>query len=181
VPVVQFGCPFCGAVAEVDAGLAGQETVCPACECVLIVPHPEAAPLDGGDSAPTAPREHSAPDAAAGSPKAKSAKAKLWQAASRPAAGADATRSQSVTGLPAAPDLLAEPEEPADPFSPFGGPLDNIAASSPLARTRYGRSASDIARQERERRRFWSNAVMLVGSVTILCLALAVLMYLTGK
>jgi hypothetical protein len=181
VTFIQFGCPFCGAVAEVDASLAGLETVCPACESVLVVPQPETMPLAGGDPAPLAPSEEPASIAPAGSPPAKSGKVKLWQTSPRPGTGGGTTPPQPPAPLSLAPDLLAEPEESTDPLSPFGGPLDNIAASSPLIRTRYGRSANDIARQERERRRFWSNAIMLVGSVTILCVALAVLMYLTGK
>ena len=44
--VIQFGCPFCGAVSEVDADRVGQETSCPACASVLVVPQAEPAAPD---------------------------------------------------------------------------------------------------------------------------------------
>ena len=44
----------------------------------------------------------------------------------------------------------------------------------------YGRRASEIARKELERRRFWSNVVMLGTSIIILFGVLGGLMYFGG-
>ena len=74
MPALQFGCPFCGAVSEVDASQAGQETVCPACDNVLMVPQAADSPAVGVEIVPV--EELHRP---ASSSKPKVAKNKLWQ------------------------------------------------------------------------------------------------------
>ena len=182
--VIQFGCPFCGAVAEVDAGLAGQETACPACECVLLIPRPELPSVDlttetsfPGATSPSAARDKRPP---------RQAKSKLWQTAPRAASGE--SESGSSSELP--PLLLPNTTEGDDhPFAsqraaddplgsmPNAGSLDPTAGFAEVPRDRRTR----MSREEFQRRRAWSNAIMLAVSMLILFAALAGLMYLTGK
>jgi hypothetical protein len=183
VSVIQFGCPFCGAVAEVDADQAGQETVCPACESPLVVPEPESPTLDGDDAGPLA--DPPTKKAARPKPSAPRSKPKLWQAPPPPeASGASGVPSpelpQPVT--PRAPD----PDADLFAASPLDDPLGGLAEASPLGFEEpvtgapYSRRASEIARQELERRRFWSNVVMLAASIIILFGVLGGLMYFNG-
>jgi len=38
MPAIQFGCPYCTAVSQIDAAMAGQQVQCPACQEPLVVP-----------------------------------------------------------------------------------------------------------------------------------------------
>ncbi|HEY1599584.1 MAG TPA: hypothetical protein VGG64_08285 [Pirellulales bacterium] len=184
--VIQFGCPFCGAVSEVEAGWAGQETSCPACASVLIVPHAEPVVTDMlGVSPFEPPTPAPAPTKKA---RPRSGKPKLWQAAPRPDAASD-TESLRSSELP---QPLTAPE-PQGQIHPLAAPVpqenlvvDLSSVSSPddqgpLGGVSYQRRASKVAREERQRRRTVSNAIMLIGSMIVLFAALAGLMYLTGK
>ena len=70
---------------------------------------------------------------------------------------------------------------------PQENPVVDLTSESPLDRdapcggVSYGRRANSIAREERQRRRTISNAIMLIGSMVVLFAALAVLMYMTRK
>jgi hypothetical protein len=186
VSVIQFGCPFCGAVSEVEVGREGQETSCPACASVLVVPHAEPAIRDVPG---VSPFEESAPaPASTKKSRPQSGKPKLWQPAKRPdaSAGSESLLSSEL------PQPLAPPE-PQDDMSPLAAPaprenliVDLSSTSSldddgPLGGVSYRRPASKVAREERQRRRTVSNAIMLIGSMIVLFAALAGLMYLTGK
>ncbi len=171
---IQFGCPFCGALAEVDADMAGLETACPACESVLVVPMPaDAAPdrttASARSNAATSPEKKPAP---------RPAKAKLWQTIARPGSG------ETTQAPPAATDQRPPQSEPVD-LEEIYRDLSGGESAGPLAgrqaEARYVRSTREIARAEAVRRRAWVNGAMLVVSMTLLVAALAVLMYLTSK
>jgi hypothetical protein len=174
VPALQFGCPFCGAVSEVDASQAGQETVCPACDNVLLVPQAADSPATGVEIVPVEELHH---PARTGKP--KPTKNKLWQKRS---AAAEAQSLPVEADLPQ--QVITRPA--VDPLSPKSLPRSDVVdLSSDGEGSGFGPDVSHraerVVRDERERRRAISNAVMLVGSIAILIGALAGLMWLSGK
>jgi hypothetical protein len=177
VPGLQFGCPFCGAVSEVDASQAGQETVCPACENVLLVPVAEDAPAVGVEIVSVEELKRSLP-----SSKPKAAKTKLWQKA--PNTGSSDGGSTSVEAD------LPQPIAPKPKSDPMAAPrrhsnIDvvdlSLEGNAPAADDSFSERADRIVRGQRRQRRAISNAVMLVGSIMILIGALAGLMWLSGR
>jgi hypothetical protein len=184
VSVIQFGCPFCGAVAEVDADRAGEETVCPACECLLVIPVPESPAPDAAAAEPLA--EPPATKQTSPKPSAQRSKPKLWQTSSRPEATGAAASSSPELPQPFAPQSSKRDAELLPASAPLVDPLSDFPGASPLdldepaAGKPYGRRATAIAREELQRRRFWSNVIMLVGSIIILFGVLAGLMYFGG-
>ncbi len=174
MPALQFGCPFCGAVSEVDASQAGQETVCPACDNVLLVPQAADAPATGVEIVPV--EELHAPVRPS---KPKVAKNKLWQKHT----GAAETKSSPVEAdLPQ--QVITSPA--VDPLAPKSLPRSDVVdLSSDDEEAGFGpdasRRAERVVRDERQRRRAISNAVMLVGSIVILISAMAGLMWLSKK
>ena len=176
VSFLRFGCPFCGAVSEVDADQAGAEVACPACGGALVVPQAQEAaaelPSDVSflDSAKVETIRNSL---AGGQPRA--AKAKLWQ---KPAGIATGDRE-----LPPSAPELPQPLSPAlhKPLSQTAG-SQVVDLSSAANEDGYGESVSPrvegLVRHARQQRRVVSNAVMLVGSIAILIGALLGLMAL---
>jgi hypothetical protein len=178
---IQFGCPFCGAVAEVDVDCAGQEIHCPACEGPLVVPQPE----NPGPIEETPPSRQPSKKTAAPKTAGKPTKPKLWQTASRPDGRAPAAPSPELP-QPVAPHGPEQDEDLISRLSPQDDPLRSLSDASlvdfdePTAARPYGRRGSTLAREELARRRFVSNMVMLAASIVILFGVLAGLMYFNG-
>lgn len=59
---IQFGCPNCGAVAQVESEMAGGQVLCPSCSATLIVPP------QGLGGSPAGPFSETAPAAGSRSP-----------------------------------------------------------------------------------------------------------------
>jgi uncharacterized Zn finger protein (UPF0148 family) len=176
VAVLQFGCPFCGAVSEVDASQAGQQTICPACENLLLVPQAQDEAATGVEevsieelrrSLPTGPR--------------KSSKTKLWQTAPDAGTAGKTPAIDADLPQPVAMPTKAAPT-PATSTARTNDVVDLSWATDPIdTEDRAGGRAERVMRDERVRRRTISNAVMLVGSIVILVLALGALLYLSKR
>ncbi|MBI2824277.1 MAG: hypothetical protein HYX69_06285 [Planctomycetia bacterium] len=180
---IQFACPMCGAVAEVDASLAGAEAACPACQCVLVVP---AAPVELPSELPS---DSASSSAGRTDLRPKSGKPRLW---SRPG-GEASSRSKSRTPPPL-PESIAQPgigepppeDQAAQPSPATVVDLADISIDAPLygragigAR---GRTAGGLgSAEDRAQKRVWANAIMFATAATIVLAALAALVYLTGR
>jgi hypothetical protein len=177
VPGFQFGCPFCGAVSEVDASQAGQETVCPACENVLLVPVAEDAPAVGVEIVSVEELKRSLPLS-----KPKAAKTKLWQKAPNTSSDAGSTSVEADLPQPIAPKPKSDPLA-AKPRAQTANEVVDISLAGDASATEmsFSERADRIVRDQRRQRREISNAVMLVGSIVILIGALAGLMWLSAR
>lgn len=174
--VLQFGCPYCGAIAEVDADQAGQETVCPACNNAVVVPQSAAADT-GVEVVSLEELRRSVPAS-----KPKAAKNKLWQkapdASSRTpeVSPLDAELPQPVSHAPSAKSPLTEPQ----PTGAEVVDLSLVGDETPVPAS-INHRAERVLRDQRLRRREISNAVMLVGSFAILLGALVGLLWLSSR
>ena len=173
--VLQFGCPFCGAVSEVDARQAGQQTICPACDNVLLVPHAQDEAATGVEEVSVEELRRSVPTS-----KRKGTKSKLWQ--TDPDTAAAVTNPAIDADLP---QPVAMPSKPARAQSASTAGANEVVdlwtVDTPVPENRSGGRAERVMRDERVRRRAISNEVMLIGSIVILVLALGALLYLSKR
>ncbi|HVU86047.1 MAG TPA: hypothetical protein VHD36_01920 [Pirellulales bacterium] len=172
--VLQFGCPFCGAVSEVDASQAGQQTICPACDNVLLVPQAPDDTATGVEEVSVEELRRSVPTG-----KRKGTRTKLWQTTPETEAAGKSSAIDADLPQPAAmPTTSTQSRSPsgANEVVDLFSQADAITPDD-----RSGRRAERVLHDERVRRRAISNAVMLVGSIVILVAALGVLLYLSKR
>lgn len=202
MPDIQFGCPRCGAIAQIDASMAGRQSVCPGCGVPVIVPF---APPSAGATAPVMtgppPVSSAPPGSVFGRPTSVFADRSI-----PPAAGAAATVGPPIRETPpvVAPTHLPStgasrpavplPPPPIMPVPAASRPLrPGAAALQPIPSVK-GTSGSlestqtdaqplavrSLSREERLQRRFQRNLIMAMLGITILVIAMAILLRMGG-
>lgn len=204
MPVIQFGCPRCGATAQIDSSMIGRETQCPGCGNQVAVsagPPVAAGPppvASGPPPMPGAPpRAGGAPPIAAGSPPPVAGNRPPAPGGLPPVAvGIAPPRAAPMPGAP--PVTFAPPPRAAAiptaaapgpfvsnaPAAPMGVPNLSTAAepsASPAGPAAPGRRPlRKLSPEERAQRRLRRNIIMAAACLAILLIAVSLLIKIGG-
>lgn len=185
---IQFGCPLCGAIAQIDGSMAGRQTNCPGCGAGVLVPAGQSTaagppPIIERPPRPGPPLPPVPSGTMAGQPPVVSGPPPVAVSRPPPAAGPPPAIEPPPAVEPEGADVPTAPGRPPDSAAAPGTPAPVEPADGSSRRTQSPAHPGAVRRltpEERALRRFRRNIVMASLGLAILMIALAVLLRLSG-